>query len=114
MPVQGMTQEEIDEATRAQVASGAKSTDRVNRLPGETATEANARITAAYKEMTAKPVLSQEQIDAGAKVKFVRTAAGGVGENMVITPIGYDGPPIKVTEFTSGVIPQNVTKITGH
>jgi hypothetical protein len=113
MPIKGMTQAEIDEATRAQVAAGAKSTDRVNRLPGETATEANARITAAYKEMTAKPILSQEQKDAGAQVKFVRTAAGGVGENMVIVPIGYDGPPIKVTEFTSGVIPENVTKVSG-
>jgi hypothetical protein len=108
-----MTQDEIDEATRAQVAVGAKSTDRVNRLPGETATEANARITAAYKEMTAKPILSQEQIDAGAQVEFVRTGAGGVGENMVIVPVAYDGPPIKVTEFTSGVIPANVTKTTG-
>jgi hypothetical protein len=113
MPVKGLTQAEIDEATRAQVAAGGKSTDRANRLPGETATEANARITAAYKEMTAKPVLSQEQKDAGAVVKFVRTGAGGVGENMVIKPIGYDGPPIKVTEFTPGVIPANVTKTTG-
>jgi hypothetical protein len=113
MPVKGLSQAEIDEATRAQVASGAKSTDRVNRLPGETATEANARITAAYKEMTAKPIISQEAKDAGAIVKFVRTAAGGVGENMVIVPIGYDGPPIKVTEFTPGVIPANVTRTTG-
>jgi hypothetical protein len=113
MPVKGMTQAEIDEATRAQVAAGAKSTDRENRLPGETATEANARITAAYKEMTAKPILSQEQIDAGAQVKFVRTAAGGVGENMVVVPLTYDGPPIKVTEFTPGVIPANATRTTG-
>ena len=108
-----MTQAQIDEATRAQVAAGAKSTDRANQLPGETSSEANARITAAYKEMTAKPVLSQEQIDAGAQVKFVRTGAGGVGENMVIVPIAYDGPPIKVTEFTPGVIPANVTRTTG-
>jgi len=113
MPVKGLTQAEIDEATRAQVASGAKSTDRANRLPGETASEANARITAAYKEMTAKPILSAEQQAAGAEVKFVRTGAGGVGENMVIVPIGYDGPPIKVTEFTPGVIPANVTRTTG-
>jgi hypothetical protein len=113
MPVKGLTQAEIDEATRAQVASGAKSTDRANRLPGETATEANARITAAYKEMTAKPILSAEQQAAGAEVKFVRTGAGGVGENMVIVPLTYDGPPIKVTEFTPGVIPANVTRTTG-
>lgn len=113
MPVKGLTQAEIDEATRAQVASGARSTDRTNRLPGETASEANARITAAYKEMTAKPILTQEQKNAGVQVKFVRTGAGGVGENMVIKPIGYTGPEVKVTEFTPGVIPANVTRTTG-
>jgi hypothetical protein len=113
MPIKGMTQDQIDAATRAQVAAGASSTDRTNRLPGETSSEANARITAAYKEMTAKPILSQEQMDAGAQVKFVRTGAGGVGENMVVVPIAYDGPPIKVTEFTSGVIPANVARTTG-
>lgn len=114
MPVKGLTQAEIDEATRAQVASGAKSTDRTQRLPGETATEANARITAAYREMTAKPVISQEAKDAGVQVKFVRTEAGGVGEYQVVKPVGYTGPDVsKTTEFTSGVIPSNVTKTTG-
>jgi hypothetical protein len=49
MPVKGLTKEEIDAATAAVVAAGGKSTDKGNRLPGETATEANARITAAYK-----------------------------------------------------------------
>lgn len=114
MPVKGLTQAEIDEATRAQVASGAKSTDRTNRLPGETASEANARITAAYKEMTAKPIISQEAKDAGVQVKFVRTEAGGVGEYQVIKPIGYTGPDVsKTTEFTPGVIPANAKRITG-
>jgi hypothetical protein len=113
MPVKGLTQAEIDEATRAQVAAGGKSTDRANRLPGETGTEANARITAAYKEMTAKPIISQAAKDAGVQVKFVRTGAGGVGENMVITPTGYTGPKVVVKEFTPGVIPANATKITG-
>lgn len=114
MPVKGLTQAEIDEATRAQVASGAKSTDRTQRLPGETASEANARITAAYKEMTAKPIVSQEAQDAGVQVKFVRTGEGGVGEYQVVKPIGYTGPDVsKTTEFTSGVIPANVTKTTG-
>jgi hypothetical protein len=32
---------------------------------------------------------------------------------MVIVPLTYDGPPIKVTEFTPGVIPANVTRTTG-
>jgi hypothetical protein len=114
MPVKGLTQAEIDEATRAQVASGAKSTDRTQRLPGETASEANARITAAYKEMTAKPIISQEAKDAGVQVKFVRTEAGGVGEYQVVKPIGYTGPDVsKTTEFTPGVIPANVKKTTG-
>lgn len=112
MPVKGLTQAEIEEATRAQVASGAKSTDRTNRLPGETASEANARITAAYKEMTAKPILSQEQIDGGMKVQFVRTAAGGAGEYVPIKPIGYTGPT-KVENFTPGVIPANSKYTTG-
>lgn len=113
MPVKGLSQAEIDEATRAQIAAGGKSTDRANRLPGETATEANARITAAYKEKTAKPIISEEAKEAGVKVKFVRTEAGGVGEYQVIKPIGYKGPPVTVTEFTPGVIPANVKKTTG-
>lgn len=113
MPVKGMTQAEIDEATRAQVASGAKSTDRTQRLPGETATEANARITAAYKEMTAKPIPSKEQTDAGMYVQYVRSGAGGVGEYRALKPVGYDGPNDPITKFTPGVIPANVTKITG-
>lgn len=112
MPVKGLTQTEIEEATRAQVASGAKSTDRTNRLPGETATEANARITAAYKEMTAKPILSQEQIDGGMKVQFVRTSSGGAGEYTAIKPLGYTGPT-KIEEFTPGVIPANSKYTTG-
>ena len=113
MPVKGLTQDEIDEATRAQVAAGAKSTDRVNRLPGETATEANARITAAYKEMTAKPIPSQEQTDAGMYVKFVRQGAGGVGEYVALKPMGYDGPNDPITKFTPGVIPANSKYTTG-
>jgi hypothetical protein len=64
--------------------------------------------------MTAKPIISQEAKDAGVQVKFVRTEAGGVGEYQVVKPIGYAGPDVsKTTEFTSGVIPSNVKKITG-
>ena len=60
-----LTQAEKDAATAAVVAAGGKSTDRANRLPGETATEANARITAGYKAQ-AKPDLTQEGAAAGA------------------------------------------------
>ena len=59
MPVKGMTAEEIAAATRAVVEAGGKSTDRANRLPGETAAEANARITQGYKDQPI-PELTQE------------------------------------------------------
>ncbi len=63
-----------DKATAAVVAAGGSSTDRANRLPGETAAQANARITAAYKAQ-AKPELTQEGKAAGATIEFVRTGA---------------------------------------
>lgn len=112
MPIKNMTPEQIAEANRAVVTAGGKSTDRANRLPGETASEANARITAAYKELVAKPVLTQEQIDGGMKVQYVRTQAGGFGEYVPIKPIGYKGPT-KVTEFTNGIVPEGAKYTTG-
>ncbi len=98
MPVKGLTQAEIDAATAAVVASGGKSTDRANRLPGETGTEANARITAAYKSQP-KPELTQEGAAAGAQIKFVRTEAGGVGTFKEIFPIGTPIPTERSTTY---------------
>jgi hypothetical protein len=98
MPVKGLTQEEIDAATAAVVASGGKSTDRANRLPGETATEANARITAAYKAQPI-PELTQEGKAAGATMEFVRTGAGGVGTYKEIFPIGTPIPTERTTAY---------------
>jgi hypothetical protein len=98
MPVKGLTQAEIDAATQAVVAAGGKSTDRNNRLPGETATEANARITAAYKSQP-KPELTEEGKAAGAIIKFVRTGAGGVGEYKEIFPIGKPIPTERTTAY---------------
>jgi hypothetical protein len=100
-----LTQAEIDAATAKVVAAGGKSTDPANRLPGESASAANARITAGYKEMLAKPVLSTEAKDAGASVQFVRVGSGGQGEYTVVTPVGYQGPDIKTTDWTAGIIP---------
>lgn len=110
--VKELTKPQIDAATAKTVAAGGKSTDPANRLKGETASQANARITAAYKEMTAKPVLSEEQIKAGAKVKFVRTGAGGQGEYTVVVPPGYKGPRT-TTQWTDGIIPANSKYTTG-
>lgn len=98
MPVQGLTQAQIDAATQAIVDAGGKSTDRANRLPGETATEANARITQAYKDQT-KPALTQQGAAAGATIEFVRTGAGGVGTYKEVFPIGAPIPAQRSTEY---------------
>jgi hypothetical protein len=97
MPVKGLTKEEIAAATAAVVAAGGKSTDRDNRLPGETATEANARITAAYKAQP-KPELTKEGKAAGATMEFVRTGAGGVGTYKEIYPMGTAIPQVRTKE----------------
>lgn len=94
-----LTQAQINAATAAVVAAGGKSTDRANRLPGETATQANARITAAYKAQ-AKPDLTVEGAAAGATIEFVRTASGGVGTYKEVFPIGAPIPTTRTT--TSG------------
>lgn len=94
---QALTQAEIDAKTAAVVAAGGKSTDPANRLTGETAAEANARITAAYKEQ-AKPELTQEGKAAGATIEFVRTGAGGVGTYKEVFPMGTPIPTTRTTE----------------
>lgn len=99
MPVQGLTPEQIAAQTAATIAAGGKSTDRANRLPGETASEANARITAAYKAQP-KPDLTVEGAAAGATIEWVRTGAGGVGEYKEVFPIGKPIPATRTT--TSG------------
>jgi len=111
--INDMTQEEIDAFTQATVAAGGKSTDPANRLPGESASAANARITEGYKKFLAKPVASEDAINAGAEVKFVRTGSGGQGEYTVVTPVGYTGPEIKTTNWTEGIIPNTGKYTTG-
>ena len=93
-----LTQAQIDAKTAEQVAAGVKSTDRAARLPGETASQANARITAGYKEQP-KPELTQEGKAAGATIEFVRTGAGGVGTYKEVFPMGTPIPTTRTTEF---------------
>jgi hypothetical protein len=106
-----LTQAEINAATAAVVAAGGSSTDRANRLPGETATQANARITAAYKAQ-AKPDLTVEGAAAGATIEFVRTAAGGVGEYKEVFPIGAPIPATRTT-VSGNVYDQQGNLISG-
>lgn len=98
-----MQEKYAKEQSAKQVSGSVKSTSQEGRLPGETFAQANERITKAYKELQAKPILSQEQVDAGAKVQYVRTGAGGVGEYTVVVPPGYKGPTI-TRNFTEGIL----------
>ena len=111
MPVKGLTKEEIDAATAAVVAAGGKSTDKANRLPGETASEANARITAGYKNQPI-PELTQEGKAAGATMEFVRTGAGGVGTYKEIYPMGAAIPQVR-TKANGNVFDPSGTLIPG-
>ena len=117
MPVKGLTQAQIDAATAEVVAAGGKSTDRANRLPGETASEANARITAAYKAQSV-PELTKEGKAAGATMEFVRTGAGGVGTYKEIYPMGTAIPQVRTKENgnvfdPSGILIPGSTPTTG-
>ena len=78
-------------ATQAVVKSGGLSTDRNNRLKGETATQANIRITNAYKAQP-KPKLTVEGEAAGATIRWVRTGAGGVGKYKEVYGMGVAIP----------------------
>jgi len=89
----------VETITKRQVALGVKSTDRTARIGNETASQANARITAAYKAQD-KPELTVEGATAGATIEFVRTGAGGVGEYREVFPIGAPIPTTRTT--TSG------------
>jgi hypothetical protein len=114
MPIVDMTPEEILLATAEQIAQGLSGTDRTSKLLGETSGEANTRITQGYKDLVAKPILTQELIDANAQVKFVRQGAGGIGEYVIVTPIGaVNSLAMKATEFGVGIIPANSKYITG-
>jgi hypothetical protein len=89
----------IDLITEQQVAAGVKSTDPEARIGSESASQANARITAGYRNQP-KPELTQEGASAGATINWVRTGAGGVGEYKEVFPIGAPIPTERTT--TSG------------
>jgi len=93
-----LTQEEIAAKTAEQVAAGIKSTDRAARLPGETASEANARITQGYKDQP-KPELTEEGKRLKATIEFVRKGAGGVGQYEEVYGIGTPIPEQRTTAY---------------
>jgi hypothetical protein len=113
MPIQGMTEEQILLATAEQVAAGATSTARSSKLPGETQSEANARLTQAYRDLTAKPILTPELEEAGAEVRYVRAGGAGRGEYRIVTPFGTVIPATEATEWGVGIIPSYSKYVTG-
>ena len=113
MPIQDMTAEEIILANAEQVAGGVTSTSAAARLPGETYAEANARLTQAYKDLLAKPVLTEELADLGAEVRYVRSGGAGRGEYRIVTPFGTVIPADQATEWSMGIIPSYSKYVTG-
>lgn len=103
MPIKGLTAEEIAARTFEQVQGSVKSTSAAAKLPGETYSEANARLTAAYKELQAKPILSPEMVAGGAQVQWTREAAGGIGEYVITVPPDYSGPTV-TKDFGPGIV----------
>lgn len=89
----------IDLITEQQVAAGVKSTDLNARIGNESSSEANARLTSAYKNQP-KPDLTVEGAAAGATINWVRSGAGGIGDYKEIFPIGAAIPDTRTT--TSG------------
>ena len=88
----------LDIITKQQVAAGVKSTDPSARIGSETASQANARITQAYKDQP-QPELTKEGAAAGATIEWVRTGAGGVGEYKEVFPIGVPIPQARTTAY---------------
>lgn len=92
-----------DELTQLETQAGATAVAggvKPPKLPGESNTQYNARITEYYKAQP-KPELNDLQRAAGGIVQFVRTGAAGEGEYRVIYPPGTkldaNGNPIIVS-----------------
>jgi len=113
MPINNMTPEEIVLANAEQVAAGVTSTSREARLPGESSSEANARLTQAYKDLLAKPILTEELADLGAEVRYVRSGGAGRGEYRIVTPFGTVIPADQATQWSMGIIPSYSKYVTG-
>lgn len=101
----------VDIITKQQIATGVKSTDPAARIGNETQSQANARITQAYKDQP-KPELTVEGKAAGATIEWVRTGAGGVGEYKEVFPIGAPIPDARTTVY-GNVYDKNGNLISG-
>jgi hypothetical protein len=76
--------------TEAQLQEGITDASQLTKLPGETNAQFNARVVKAYKDLSLKPELTPEEEEAGFKIQFVRTGAGGKGEYRKIRPLNFN------------------------
>jgi len=76
--------------TEAQLQEGISDPARLTKLPGETNAQFNARVSQAYKDLSPQPELTPEEEEAGFKIQFVRTGAGGKGEYRKIRPLNFN------------------------
>ena len=92
-------QEDIDKAlkdaaeslglTQQQIEEGKDDPATFVRLPGESNTDFNRRVTEGYKSFATPIELTPEEEAAGFKVQFVRTGAAGKGEYRKIAPMTF-------------------------
>ena len=93
-------QEDIDQALKdaaeslglddAQIEEGKTDPATFKKLPNESNTEFNNRITQGYKDFATPIELTPEEEAAGYKVQFVRTGKLGAGEYRKIRPLKFD------------------------
>ena len=94
------TKEEIDKAlldaaielglNDEEIEAGKDDPATFKKLPTESNTDFNKRVTQGYKDFGNLIELTPEEEAAGFKVQFVRTGAGGKGEYRKIRPLKFD------------------------
>jgi hypothetical protein len=95
-----VSQKDIDQALKdaaeslgldqEQIEAGKDDPATFVKLPNETNTAFNNRVTQAYKDFGTPIELTPEETAAGYKVQFVRTGAAGQGEYRKIRPLNFN------------------------
>lgn len=82
------TQTSVSNLEKIAAEVGSINPKAMTKMPGETNTSFNARVTDAYKAQP-QPTLTEEEKAAGYTVQFVRTGANGEGEYRKIAPLSF-------------------------
>lgn len=98
------TQASVSNLENVAAEVGSLNPKALTKLPGETNTQFNARVTAAYKAQE-QPTLTEEEKAQGYTVQFVRTGAAGEGEYRKIRPSIFGGMSLGTPAVTPTVNP---------